>query len=78
MAGYARGTLAQQTGQAASPRMHFMPYPNGLAKKETAKMIEMNIKGFLATARLYLLGLLPQQPQPTLAVIPLRRKCGCR
>ncbi len=37
-------------------------------------MIDMNIKRFLDTARLYLLGLVPQRQQPALAVIPLRRK----
>lgn len=35
-------------------------------------MIDITIKRFLATARLYLLGWLPEQP--ALAVIPLRRK----
>ena len=36
-------------------------------------MIDMNIKDFLETARLYLLGLMPPQ-QPALAAVPLHRK----
>jgi hypothetical protein len=35
-------------------------------------MIDQYIKRFLATARLYMLGLAPQQP--ALATIPLNRK----
>ncbi len=35
-------------------------------------MIDMNIKEFLATARYYLLGLIPAK-QPALATIPLRQ-----
>ncbi len=37
-------------------------------------MIDTNIKGFLETARLYLLGLMPQRQQPALAAILLHRK----
>jgi len=37
-------------------------------------MIDTNIKDFLETARLYLLGLVPPQQQPALAAIPLCRK----
>ncbi len=35
-------------------------------------MIDTNIKGFLETARLYLLGLMPQRQQPALAAILLQ------
>jgi hypothetical protein len=69
MARYADGTLGQQTGAAAIPRISYIFPPKG-----RQKMIDMNIKDFLETARLYLLGLVPQRQQPALAVIPLHRK----
>jgi hypothetical protein len=37
-------------------------------------MIDTDIRDFLETARLYLLGLMPQRQQPALAVIPLHRQ----
>lgn len=72
MTRYDRGTLVQQTGGAAPPRMRAMPQHDQSRKEEDTEMIDMNIKQFLATARAYLLGLIPPQ-QPALATIPLRR-----
>lgn len=40
-------------------------------KEETKKMIEMTLKQFMDTARLYLFGVRPA-PQPILARIPVR------
>lgn len=72
MTRYDGGTLAQQTAAAALPRMRAMPQQDQSRKEEDQEMIDMNIKQFLATARAYLLGLIPTQ-QPALATIPLRR-----
>lgn len=43
------------------------------AREEENKMIEMNIKAFMAAARTYLLELMPA-PQARLAMIPVRNQ----
>lgn len=67
MTRYVLSTLAQQTPGRRFPRMRPMDQPAD-PKKDNSKMLDSNIKEFIAAARQHLLGLLPPEAPHTISV----------